>query len=77
MTCHRFARPRPVAATGLVNTNKRLGVKPSRAKAVTGHRTPKHYLIDIHVDAFHHPYPASNHEDQKRFDLNSRDETIS
>jgi hypothetical protein len=40
VTCYRFGRLRPVATFGRLKFADGSGVKPPRAKAVTGHRTP-------------------------------------
>jgi len=41
LTSQRFDRSRPVATMVRLNSGKDFGVKPPKAKAVTGHRTPK------------------------------------
>src|SRR5258705_9627490 len=41
VTCHRFGRSRPVATNVSFELQEDMGVKPPKAKAVTGHRTPK------------------------------------
>ncbi|MGH9875247.1 MAG: DUF4019 domain-containing protein [Pyrinomonadaceae bacterium] len=45
LTCQRFGRSRLVAAMAQMNRAKDRGVKPPKAKAVTGHRTPKRYAL--------------------------------
>ncbi len=46
MTCQRFGRLRPVATHGSMDPRNVYGVKPPKAKAVTGHRTPKRLFFE-------------------------------